>query len=127
MERNWEIIREILIRLEAMASEKVCLQLKDFPKEKAYEYSYNVELIAEAGLIYCQMSKELSRDATDFLAYRLTWEGHEFLDAIRSDNVWSKAKTSFVNGGLSMTFDLVKSVTTDIAASILKSTIANLP
>jgi hypothetical protein len=125
MERNWDTIREVLFRLEAMAPEKGFLQLADFPKERAYEYSYNVELMAEAGLIYCKMSKTFGKNATDFSAYRLTWEGHEFLDAIRSDTVWNKAKSSFVKGGLSMTFDLAKSVASDIAASILKSTIGS--
>lgn len=42
----------------------------------------------------------------------------------RSDTVWNKTKTSFVNGGLSMTFDLVKNVATDIATTLLKSTIS---
>ena len=125
MERNWDTIREILIRLEAMEPEKGCLQLGDFPSEKAYEYSHHVELLIEAGLIQGQMSKTLGTHASDFLAIRLTWEGHEFLDAIRSDTVWNKAKASFVKGGLSMTFDLVKSVASDIAAAYLKSTIGS--
>jgi hypothetical protein len=121
MERDWDKIREILIKLEEMPAEKGNLRLSDFPSDKAFEYSYNTELLMEAGLINGDMSKTLGRQATDFLANRLTWEGHEFLDAIRSDNVWEKTKTSFIKGGLSMTFDLVKTVATDIAAAYLKS------
>ena len=75
----------------------------------------------EAGLIYENMSKTLGRHASDFMANRLTWEGHELLDAVRSDNVWEKTKKSFRKGGLSMTFDLVKSVATDIASAYLKT------
>ena len=36
--------------------------------------------------------------------------GHEFLDAIRSDNVWAKTKETFTEQGISMTSELVKAV-----------------
>ena len=120
MKRNWDTIREILICLEEMPPEKDCLQLTDFPSDRAYEYSYHVEILIEAGLIDGQMSKRAGPKG--FRAMRMTWEGHEFLDAIRSDTVWRKAKDSFVKGGLTMTFDLVKSVAKEIAVSYLKST-----
>ena len=125
MERNWDTIREILLKLEKMEPGKGCIRLSDFPSEKDYEYSYHVELLMEADLIYGEMSKTLGTHASDFLAMRLTWEGHEFLDAVRSETVWNKAKDSFVKGGVSMTFDLVKSVATDIAAALLKSTVGS--
>ena len=123
MKRNWDTIREILLKFEELDPEKGTVQLSDFPADRAYEYSYHVELLIEAGLIYGQTSKALGRDPQDFLAQRLTWEGHEFLDSIRNDTVWKKTKNSFVKGGLSMTLDLVKSVATDITAALLKSTI----
>jgi len=123
MERNWDIIREILIKLEELNPKVGSIKLSDFPVDKAYEYSYHVELLIESGLIHGQISKTIGRHAHDFFASRMTWSGHEFLDAIRSDNVWNKTKSSFVKGGLSMTFDLIKGVATDVAAALLKSTI----
>ena len=125
MKRNWDTIREILIRLEEMPPKKGWLRLADFLSDRAYEFSYHVELLIEAGLIHGEMSKTIGQHTSDFLAIRMTWEGHEFLDAIRSDTVWQKAKNSFVNGGLSMTFDLIKSVAKDIAGGYLKSTIGS--
>ena len=125
MKRNWDTIREILIRFEDLDPETGSLQLSDFSSDRAYEYSYHVELLLEAGLIHGQMSKTLGNHAQNFLAHRLTWEGHEFLDAIRSDSVWNKTKTSFVKSGLSMTFDLVKGVAKDVAVAYLKTTIGS--
>lgn len=125
MERNWDTIREILIKFEELDPEKGPLQLEDFPEERAYEYSYHVELLLEAGLLHGEMSKTLGRHAQSFWVDRLTWEGHEFIDAIRSDAVWNKTKSSFVRGGLTMTFDLIKGVATDVAAAYLKSTIGS--
>ena len=94
MERNWDTIREVLTRLEDLASTDATLSLKDFSEEKAGEISYHVELLIEAGLVEGQMARTLSRGPVEFIARRLTWPGHEFLDSIRSDTVWNKTKKS---------------------------------
>lgn len=119
MVRNWEIIREILLKLEKMLPDQT-LRLGDFPEEKAYDYSYHMELLFEAGLIYGKMLEECGTQASDFLALRLTWAGHEFLDSVRSDTVWNQTKSRFIKEGISMTFDLIKTVAIGIATSILK-------
>jgi len=123
MKRSWDTIREILTRLEEVKTEERSLQLSSFPSEQAIEISYHMELLMEAGLVNGQMSKTMGPGPHDFLAIRLTWQGHEFLDTIRNDTVWQKTKQSFLSQGISMTFDLVKSFASDVAASYLKSTI----
>jgi len=122
MKRNWDTIREVLTHLEEVTPDR-SLQLSNFPSERAAEISYHMELLMEAGLVNGQMSKILGTGPHNFLALRLTWQGHEFLDTIRSDTVWQKTQKSFTGSGISMTFDLVKSVAVDIAASLLKSAI----
>lgn len=125
MKRDWDLIREVLIKFEGLSPDAGWLQLNDFPSERAYEYSYHVELLMEAGLIQGEMSKLVGRRAPqNFSAQRLTWQGHEFLDAIRSDTVWKKTKTSFIKGGLSMTLELVKEVAKEVAVALLKTTIS---
>lgn len=123
MKRDWDTIREILTRLEEVTAEEGCLRLSSFPVDRAADISYHLELLLEAGLVKGEMLGEFGGGPDDFIVLRLTWQGHEFLDAIRSDTVWQKTKKSFVSGGLSMTFDLVKSVAADIAASYLKSSV----
>lgn len=116
MERNWETIRELLIAAENLQEDDT-LSLSDFDQERAYEISYHVELLEESGLVHATMSRTLGRGATDFFLRRLTWNGHELLDSIRSESVWSKTKSTFKEKGLSMTFDLVKEVALAIAKS----------
>lgn len=123
MKRNWDMIRDILTQLEEFKNEEGCFNLSSFPQDKHAEISYHMALLMEAGLVNGQMSEEFGPEPQDFFANRLTWQGHEFLDAIRSDTVWYKTKKSFLSQGISMTFDLVKSVASDVAASYLKSTI----
>lgn len=120
MKRNWDTIREILTMLEERDEP---VRLMDFPHERSAEISYNVEIMIEAGLVVGQISKTLGRGAKEFVLFRLTWDGHEFLDTIRSDTVWQKTKKSFVSNGLSMPFDLIKSVATDVTATLIKSTL----
>lgn len=38
----------------------------------------------------------------------LTWHGHELLDTIRSKPVWEKIKSTALEKGLELTFDVVK-------------------
>lgn len=67
MERNWDTIREILTRLEDLPDTDSALRLPDFPEDQAYEYSYHVELLIEAGLVIGQMSKTIGHGPTQFL------------------------------------------------------------
>ncbi|KAF0809233.1 hypothetical protein A167_01994 [Alcanivorax sp. S71-1-4] len=120
MKRNWDTIREILTRLEELPDTDATLHLSDFPADRAYEYSYHVELLIGAGLIEGQMSRTLGHGPTHFFARRLTWPGHELLDAIRSDTVWNKTKKTFTSKGIDMTFDLVKSVASEISVALIR-------
>jgi hypothetical protein len=120
MKRDWDTIREILAKLEGSESNRA-FQLSSFPPDRAAEISYNMELLIEAGLVEGSMSKAIGPGTHNFLARRLTWSGHEFLDSIRSDAVWKKTKSSFISNGISMTFDLVKSVASEVAAAMIKT------
>src|SRR4051794_15365311 len=57
----------------------------------AEEISYHVMLLNEAGLLDAY---DLSRAGVlcDWKPTRLTWAGHEFLDASREPSRWDKAK-----------------------------------
>ncbi len=123
MKRNWDMIRDILTKLEEFSNEEGRFNLSRFSQDKHVEISYHMELLIEAGLVNGQMSEEFGPGPEDFFVNRLTWQGHEFLDAIRNDTVWQKTKKTFLSQGISMTFDLVKSFASDVAASYLKTTI----
>ncbi len=118
MERNWETIREILIAAESLELDKT-LTLSDFPLDRAHEISYHIVILEEAGFIDARISKTLTRGPTNFHVHRLTWPGHEFLDAIRDESIWNKTKSTIASKGGSMTFELVMSVAVQIAKQAL--------
>jgi hypothetical protein len=47
----------------------------------------------------------------------LTWQGHEFLDAIRNETVWAKTTATIKEKGGSLPFDVIR----DTATSWVKS------
>ncbi|MNR05727.1 hypothetical protein D3C85_1217720 [compost metagenome] len=121
MKRNWDTIREILTKVEECTLPTDMVRLSNFPAERAAEVSYHTALLMSAGLVNGQVSQTLGPEVKDFFAQSLTWEGHEFLDAIRSDTVWTKTKKIFTDQGISMTFELISEVAKNTAASIVKS------
>jgi hypothetical protein len=40
----------------------------------------------------------------------LTWEGQDYLDAVRSNTVWGKTKEAINKSAESATFDVVKAI-----------------
>jgi len=122
MKRNWDTIREILTKLEDSSSVNSILQLSDFPSNKVAEIDYHAKLLLEAGLVTGEVNESIVvKDNIGFYITGLTWTGHEFLDSINNDTVWEKTKKSFISGGIPMTFELIKSVATDAAISIIKT------
>lgn len=108
MKRNWDTVREILVMLEEKPDPKVPIQTSAFPPERLEEISYHVRLVLEAGLAQGSMIREFVPGPTKFAIFRLTWEGHEFLDSIRNDTLWNKVKGKLLEAGLNVTVDWIK-------------------
>lgn len=66
----------------------------------------HVALLSEAGLL--SVIDASSHDGGHYIIQRLTWTGHEFLDSVRDDGLWKKAKEHVLKPGASWTFDILK-------------------
>jgi hypothetical protein len=118
MKRNWDTIREILLRTEELTL-GCTLGLSDFEKDREHEIAYHVKLLDESGLIKVSIL-EYSGDADIYFDLdRLTWSGHDFLDAIRNDSIWNKTKQMITDKGGAMTFELIKSFAISLAKTAL--------
>ena len=76
------------------------------------EVSYHIMLLAKEGLV--EASDLSSNDGFVWKPTRLTWAGHEFLDAARDESRWTKAKDIVLKKGGGLTFDVVKAVLIDL-------------
>jgi hypothetical protein len=89
MKRDMDLARKILFEIEKAPLEEGWVDIKfdDYTEE---EVTYHIMILAEAGLIHAIDQSSLQK--TEWYAQRLTWEGHEFLDAARDNGRWDKAK-----------------------------------
>jgi len=65
----------------------------------------HIQLLIDANLIDGEV---ISPTAPTFIINRLTWEGHDFLQAIHNDTVWRKILTKAKELGGSMTMEIAK-------------------
>ena len=90
MKRDMDLIRNILLEVESADDLPVLRQ-----REIEEQYIHHLLLVQEAQLIsgvvvtVCD-GGEMLPDIVGKI--RLTWAGHEFLDAARSDTVWKAVK-----------------------------------
>lgn len=91
MKRNWDMIRNILLRVEELEPNAL-LTLESFPMNEHNEVSHHLEILEEAGLLYGKIHKTPGGSPHSFHLIRLTWLGHDFLESIRSDIMWEEIK-----------------------------------
>jgi Hypothetical protein (DUF2513) len=106
MQRNWDVIRAILVRIEEEQSTDSELYPQDFPPIDEVRAAYHARLLHSAGLITGQVVDGIG--TSSFIATGLTWQGHELLDAMRSKTVWNKIKEVSRQKGIELSFDAIK-------------------
>lgn len=117
MKRNWDLVRKILIKLEEKANSTSWLESSDIKGYDSITVIYHYKLLKNAGLIEAMNISSI--ESEDFAATSLTWQGHEFLDKIRNDNVWNKVKSTVQSKSLDLSFDVIKQVATATISAML--------
>lgn len=105
MKRDMDLIRRIALDVADMEHGFVLTGLDGV--EKA-DFSIHTIWMEEAGLITAHIQEYASGEPAKVQIRRLTWAGCEFVDAIRSDTLWNKAKDNVMKPTMSFTFDIVK-------------------
>lgn len=107
MKRDMDLIRALLLAVEDSPSGRMwSAEISGYTHEQLF---YHVELADEAGLVEASL---LEPDG--FVVKRLTYTGHEFLDAARSDTNWNKAKETVLKNAGTLTLEALK-----VALSVL--------
>ena len=107
MKRDLSLVRAILMRCESAPAGSVVdtASLSDLGADRSI-LAEHIAIVAEAGLVdVLDMS---TQSGADYIVNRLTWAGHEFLQSIRDDSLWNKAKDHVLKPGASWTFELLK-------------------
>lgn len=72
------------------------------------QISYHLGLLHDAGFIKAKETMQIN-DPSYWAIFRITWDGHEFIEAARSNSRWNKAKEVMNKSG-GFAFDVLKSV-----------------
>lgn len=95
MKRDPELIRDLMLALEAACGAEA-LKLPALPNHGLQEVSHHFRLLVEAGLATAAYT---SADNRRWVAIRLTWAGHDYLDKIRDPHIWRFTKTTMTKAG----------------------------
>lgn len=89
MKKNWEIIREILLRLEASSAPNTYLNAEAISEYPVQEVAYNMRLLSQAGYIKAKILESSSGNGAigAALAIHLTNTGHECRRAFKFDHL----------------------------------------
>lgn len=118
-----ECVRDTMLYLEDN------LKLNDFvssdsisiPKYKQDDITYTISKLEEAGYI-----NAVSRSYDDEIFYyinSITWNGHQFLDNIRDNKVWSKTK-SILSKLESVSIEIISSTAAQVVTNIISKQIS---
>ncbi len=111
MKRDPSYMREILLEYEASTSSDV--MERDFLGMRGSDQKrfHHVQLLCDAGLL-----ERISQSV-----FRLTNQGHDFLDSIRDEGRWKKVMDRIAEHGGDWTMEVLKTV----ALNIFKETFSN--
>lgn len=113
MERNWDVVREVLVEIaslsEARRSELVYEAGEDATEAQLSKIGHAL-LLHDSGFLTGITSQGLHDEMRTLIQPNLTWQGHELLATLRSKPVWERIKSKAGEKGIELTVDAVKAL-----------------
>ena len=81
-----DVVRQLLLQLE---EDKESLEVEGCTDQIVLNH---LDLMEEGGLIKANVIRTDQTLVTNVLVDRITWQGHDFLDAARSEEIWNQTK-----------------------------------
>lgn len=101
MKRDMDLIRHLLLILADKRGPEM-LKAEDIEAEgySPTEVNYHLNLMFQAGLINGEdVRSTTSTRLIKVIPFDLTWQGHEFLEAVRDPEIWRQAKSGASKAG----------------------------
>ena len=109
MIRDWDLIRKILLQLEEHKNGPVTTApvIENYTSD---EIAYALTIMNDAKFFVATETKRPGSKYPGIMPTRLTWEGHDFLDAARDEDRWNKAKKIITEMGGNVPFDVLNTI-----------------
>ncbi len=106
MERNWDIIRAVLLDEENSTEETG----KELEKYSVQDIRYNARLLIEEGYLKGHINRNHVAKVIGICTLELTWSEHDLLDSMRGEKTWYKIKNYAKEKGVGLTFDTISHI-----------------
>lgn len=108
MQRDWELVRAILLALAAQPDLAGRIAARNLPDWPAAEVNYHLWLLIEAALVVGRASGAPGTgDALSAYATALTWKGQELLAAIKSESAWTRIRRELASRAVDLSFQSI--------------------
>ncbi len=119
MKRDMELVRKLLLHIEeehvydTIASSDITIE-----GYSESQIGYHLHIMAAGGLIDAKEAPAFGDDMYYLEVEGITWYGHEFLDSVRDEGVWSGVKSALKPIG-SASFEVIKNLAVALIAKQL--------
>jgi hypothetical protein len=117
MRRDWNLIRLLLLEVESGSQPA---GLSDYTEPQVL---YHAVLLVESELVHGSVTTDQTGMPIEVSLSRLTWKGHDFLDATRDEATWKKAVSLVQTSFGSATAELLKDACKQLLTSTLEAAI----
>lgn len=129
MRINYDCIRDVLLSLEdilvldenletnATEISQLCKELSDYSKQ---DIAYSLVMLKETDYIHANIINA-DNGIFDIIVFGITFEGHKYLDTVRTSAVWEETKKTFKEKAIEMTIETIMLVAKSIIQSHLIS------
>lgn len=109
-----DLVRQLLLLIESQSDDSKELVIPaSIDKTEAL---YHLKLLEQAG--YTENTVQGPGDNVLWIYSSITWEGQEFLSAIKNDTVWNKVKQEALEKGGAIPFEILKSLALQLSAKL---------
>jgi len=108
VKRDLDLVRQLVLQIEALpAAPPVQYRMSEIEDPML---SAHLELLIDSGLVNGKIARSHGARGDVISVEGLTWQGHEWIEMVRSQALWNETKRLVVEQGGALTFELTKAV-----------------
>jgi hypothetical protein len=112
-----DLVRQILLKVEGAEEEELTQHPLAIEGHDLATVARHVEIMQDAGLVDANVMRADGVPPYAARVFRLTWAGHDFLEATRNDTIWAKTRQFIKDKGGGASFEIIKAVAVKYAAT----------
>jgi len=115
MKRDLDLVRQVLLQIEALPAGPPA-QYRTSEIDDPVLLAH-FELVIAAGLVNGKIARSQGARGDVISISGLTWEGHEWIEMVRGQAAWNEIKSTLLENGGVLTYELTR----EVASRILRA------